>query len=133
MAPSLLLDTHVLIRWLASPNLLSREQRRVLDQAFRREEQLGISATSLLEFAILVGDGKLRLSKSLDHVLDELRTNPWIEVFPITHAIALEAAYLGILRDPADRAIVATARVHGLRLLTSDQRIVSSNLVSVID
>ncbi len=133
MAPSLLLDTHVLIRWFASPNLLSREQRRVLEQALRREEQLGISGTSLLEFAILVGDGKLRLSRSLDHVLDELRTNPWIEVFPITHTIALEAAYLGILRDPADRAIVATARVHGLRLLTSDQRIVSSNLVSVID
>jgi PIN domain nuclease of toxin-antitoxin system len=133
MAPSLLLDTHILIRWFASPNLLSREQRRVLDQALRREEQLGISATSLLEFAILVGDGKLRLSKPLDHVLDELRTNPCIELLPITHAIALEAAYLGVLRDPADRAIVATARVHGLRLLTSDQRIVSSNLVSVID
>jgi hypothetical protein len=32
-----------------------------------------------------------------------------------------------------DRAIVATARVHGLTLLTSDERIVDSKLVRVID
>jgi PIN domain nuclease of toxin-antitoxin system len=38
-----------------------------------------------------------------------------------------------LLHDPADRAIVCTARVHSLRLVTSDRRIVDSNLVSVID
>jgi len=37
------------------------------------------------------------------------------------------------LRDPADRAIVATARVHRLRLVTSDQRIIESKLVLVIE
>jgi PIN domain nuclease of toxin-antitoxin system len=37
------------------------------------------------------------------------------------------------LRDPGDRVIVATARVHRLRLLTSDQRIIESALVPVID
>jgi PIN domain nuclease of toxin-antitoxin system len=36
------------------------------------------------------------------------------------------------LRDPADRTIVATARVRNLRLLTSDQRIIESNLVPVV-
>jgi PIN domain nuclease of toxin-antitoxin system len=36
------------------------------------------------------------------------------------------------LRDPSDRAIVATARVRNLRLLTSDQRIIGSNLVAVV-
>lgn len=36
------------------------------------------------------------------------------------------------LRDPADRAIVATARVHRLKLITSDQRIIASGLVPVI-
>ena len=33
------------------------------------------------------------------------------------------------LRDPGDRVIVATARVHHLRLLTADERIIESNLV----
>jgi PIN domain nuclease of toxin-antitoxin system len=37
------------------------------------------------------------------------------------------------LRDPGDRVIVATARVHRLRLLTADQRIIESGLVPVIE
>jgi hypothetical protein len=42
--------------------------------------------------------------------------------------IAAEVAALGdMLRDPADRAIVATARIQSLRLLTSDQRIIELN------
>ncbi len=39
----------------------------------------------------------------------------------------------GALRDPADRAIVATARIHNLKLLTSDQRIIDSRLVPFIE
>jgi PIN domain nuclease of toxin-antitoxin system len=46
---------------------------------------------------------------------------------------ALDVADLELLRDPADRAIVATARVHRLRLLTSDQRIATSGLVPVVE
>jgi len=47
--------------------------------------------------------------------------------------VAKEVTMLGgALRDPADRAIVASARVHRLRLLTSDRRIIESNLVSVV-
>ena len=56
-----------------------------------------------------------------------------LTVLPITTDIAREIAALGpSLRDPGDRTIVATARVHGLRLLTSDERIVNSMLVSTI-
>jgi PIN domain nuclease of toxin-antitoxin system len=39
----------------------------------------------------------------------------------------------GGLRDPADRAIVATAQVHRLRLVTSDRRIVESKLMPVVE
>lgn len=45
----------------------------------------------------------------------------------------MEISSLGILRDPADRVITATARVHGLRLLTSDQRIIEHGLVKVVE
>ncbi|HTS30516.1 MAG TPA: PIN domain-containing protein [Bryobacteraceae bacterium] len=48
--------------------------------------------------------------------------------------VAQEAAALaGALRDPGDCVIVATARSHGLKLLTSDQRIIDSDLVPVIE
>jgi hypothetical protein len=38
-----------------------------------------------------------------------------------------------MLRDPADRAIVASARVHNLRLVTSDRRIIESKLAPVVE
>jgi len=46
----------------------------------------------------------------------------------------IEATLLGaeFPRDPADRLIAATARVHGLRLLTADERFRRSGLVSVV-
>jgi PIN domain nuclease of toxin-antitoxin system len=47
--------------------------------------------------------------------------------------VAAEIAVLETLRDPADRVIVATARVHRLRLVTSDQRIIDSRLVAVVE
>jgi PIN domain nuclease of toxin-antitoxin system len=55
------------------------------------------------------------------------------QILPLTTTIAREIAALGILRDPGDQSIVATARVHRLRLLTSDQRIIASGLVPVIE
>ena len=39
----------------------------------------------------------------------------------------------GGLPDAADRTIVAAARVRGLRLVTSDQRIIESGLVRVVE
>jgi PIN domain nuclease of toxin-antitoxin system len=71
---------------------------------------------------------------SLDDFFDVLKTNALFRIFPLTYEIASEVASLGrVLRDPADRAIVATARVHRLRLITSDQRIIESKLVPVLE
>jgi PIN domain nuclease of toxin-antitoxin system len=44
----------------------------------------------------------------------------------------LKLPRLASLRDPADRAIVARARVERFRLVTSDQRIIESKLVPVV-
>jgi PIN domain nuclease of toxin-antitoxin system len=70
----------------------------------------------------------------LDELLTELQANPVFQVLPLSYEVASEVESLGsVLRDPADRVIVATARVHRLRLMTSDQRIIESNLVAVIE
>ncbi len=67
-------------------------------------------------------------------LLGTLDDNPAFQVLPITVDIATEVATMGgTLSDPADRAIVATARVHRLRLITSDQRIIESRLVAIVD
>src|SRR5438876_11211067 len=122
LLPRFLLDTHVVVRWLIDASKLSREQLRVLEGAVRRTEPVALSAVTLLEIAVLAGDGKLRVN--LDEFLNSIEGSPLFRVLPLTYDIALEIASLGSLRDSADRAIVATARVHHLTLVTSDQRII---------
>jgi PIN domain nuclease of toxin-antitoxin system len=121
-----LVDTHVVVWWLTAPRKLSREQNRILAQAERSGEQVGLCATTLMEIATLRIDG-------VEKILKELETGPLFRVLPITIEIALDAANLAVLRDPGDRAIVASARVLGLRLLTRDERIIASKLVPVVD
>jgi PIN domain nuclease of toxin-antitoxin system len=134
LLPRLLLDTHVAIRWLSDSKKLSRKQAHALDEAARRAEPVTLSSMSLLEVALLTSLGRLRLKISLDEFFEGLQANPLLQVLPLTYEVAMEVASIGsALKDPADRAIVATARVHRLRLLTFDQRIIDSKLVSILD
>ncbi len=133
MSPRFLLDTHVVVRWLVTPEKLSKEQRRILREAVRQHEPVGVSAITLLEIAILFGEGRTRSDIAAGELLDGLDSNPVFQLLPLTIDVAAEIAVLGsMLRDPADRAIVATARVRRLRLITSDQRIIESNLVATV-
>lgn len=87
---------------------------------------------SLLEIAILERQRKILVGTSLDRFFADIQRNPDFEVLPMTFEIALDASHLGILRDPMDRASAATARIHALTLVTSDQRICDSALVPVL-
>jgi PIN domain nuclease of toxin-antitoxin system len=105
----------------------------VVREAERRNEIVALSAVSLLEMAVLCDKRRGPNEAPFGELLGELESNPLLQIVPITMDIALEMAAIGpSLRDPGDRAIVATARVRSLRLLTSDQRIIQSNLVPVI-
>jgi PIN domain nuclease of toxin-antitoxin system len=55
-------------------------------------------------------------------------------VFPVTGAIAARAVLLSTRypNDPADRLIGATALVHGLQLVTKDERIQASGEVPFV-
>ena len=107
---------------------------RVLRGAVRRCEPLALSAITLLEIAVLFGEGSTRLTVPAEELFAALGPGYGFHIVPIDVEIAAEVAAMGaVLRDPADRAIVATARVHRLRLVTSDQRIVESKLVPVAE
>ena len=130
----LLLDTHVVVRWLAAPKKLSQDQLRALRSAVRRGEPLALSAITLLEIAVLFGEGGTRLRVPIRDLFAALDPGAGFSILPFDVETAAEVAVLGdALRDPANRAIVATARVHRLRLVTSDQRIINSNLVPLIE
>ena len=94
---------------------------------------MALSSISLLEIAVLASGEKPALKVSLDELFQDLNSNPAFRVLPLTYEVVLDVALLSVLRDPADRAIAATARVHRLRLVTSDQRIIESKLVQVVE
>jgi PIN domain nuclease of toxin-antitoxin system len=92
-----------------------------------------VSAISLLEIALLTGE-RGRLKQKQDELLHLVERNPVFAIYPLSFEVASEIVALGSsLRDPGDRTIVATARVHRLRLLTSDQRIINSKLIQTIE
>jgi PIN domain nuclease of toxin-antitoxin system len=129
-----LLDTHVLVRWLTEPRRLSREQESILTRDQTRGVLLGVSATTLVELAVLSSGYVPRLKVRLSRLLGDLEPGGDFCIVPIDLEVAREVAAIGdSLRDPMDRVIVATARVRGLRLVTSDRRIIASKLVPVVE
>ncbi len=53
MMPRLLLDTHIVVRWLADPKRLSREQAKALERVVQRAEPVALSVITLLEIATI--------------------------------------------------------------------------------
>ncbi len=133
MTTTALLDTHVLIWWLNDRSRLSPGQRGVIDAA-TPEAPLHVSEISLWEVAMLHGLGRIRLALPLREWLDKAVAPPLVRRQGISPAIATDVAALpeSFHRDPADRILVATARVLGATLLTSDRRILDAALAPTV-
>lgn len=131
---TLLLDTHVLLWWLDAPGRLSSPQRQAIADARTGDERLAIGAMTLWEIAKLVESRRLTFEEPIELVLDRIERNPVLCVLPLDARVAVESTRLGdtMPKDPADRLIVATARVHRLRLVTADEHIRRSGTVAVI-
>lgn len=132
---SLLLDTHILLWWLKDfPGRLSKTQKHALEELNLRGEPASVSVISLWELAMLLQRGRLAITESLDEWLRDVESHPLLMTLPLTAAIAVESVRLGpdFNRDPADQIIVATARCHGLTLVTADERIRKWGKVKVI-
>jgi PIN domain nuclease of toxin-antitoxin system len=129
-----LLDTHIVVWWLTAPRKLSDEQFGILKRAAAANENVAVCAITLIEIAFMLRHGKTRLRLPLEELLRQMDRPPYMHILPITREIASDVLSMtSSLRDPAECTIVATARVHGLRLLTSDQRIIQSKLVPVVE
>jgi PIN domain nuclease of toxin-antitoxin system len=128
-----LLDTHALIWWVDDPKRLSVGQRRAIHRA-SKAGHLWVSEITFWEVASLVERGRLRLALGIDEWLERAAAEPLVRRCGISPAIAKELASLSSTRDwdPADRILVATARLLGAKLVTSDSRIVDADLVETI-
>ena len=134
MTSGFLADTNILTCWIADQRHLTPLQRRVLQHTEANERPFAISPITFTEIAFLATDYRERAHKVTAQMIELLRDHPLVNVLPITAEIALDVGALRHkLRDPMDCIIVATARVHGLKLMTLDHRIIDSRLVPVIE
>lgn len=119
--------------WLATTSRLSAAQRAIIDAA-TADEPLWVSDITLWEIATLKSLGRIQLHLPLQEWLEKATAPPLVQRLPITPAVAAEVAELPdtFHRDPADRIIVASARVLGATLLTQDGRIIDAGLVPTI-
>ena len=120
----MLLDTHVWLWFmLANAELASNEQNAINRAA--ASGRLRIAAISVWEAALLASRGRVALRRPLAQWIAEAVSVPGLSIEPLLPQVAVEAASLPetFHRDPADRLIVATARVTNATLMTRDQRI----------
>jgi PIN domain nuclease of toxin-antitoxin system len=118
------LDTHVWLWFmLADAELASNEQNAINRAA--ASGRLKIAAISVWEAALLASRGRVALGRPLAQWIAEAVSAPGLSIEPLLPQVAVEAASLPetFPREPADRLIVATARVANATLMTRDRRI----------
>lgn len=119
----MLLDTHVLLWLAAGDSRLPPSVRNRLEAASEAGE-LELAAISLWEVTAFARAGRISTSVPLDSLVHTLVDTPGLSVIPLDPDIAVEAERLpeGLEGDLADRLIAATARRHGLRVVSGDPR-----------
>ena len=118
-----LLDTHTLIWALEAPEQLpARIQALLSDPA---NLPFGVAAITPWEIAMLASRGRLQLGRPVSDWLAAALNPNFVSLLPLLPPIAVDSCTLpgSFHADPADRMIVATARHHGLTLLTADAAI----------
>lgn len=127
---NLLLDTHIWLWSLLEPERLTKRVARELE---KEDAQLWLSPISIWELVTLVDRGRVRLDSAPDAwVKAALRRVPFREA-TVTHEVALETRNVKLThRDPADRFLVATARVFDLKLVTADERLIDLRAVPTL-
>ena len=128
-----LLDTHVLIRWVSKPADLSPAQAHAVAGGTVARPLL-VASITLWEIATLVSLQRLRLDRPIREWLELAVAAPLVQVVDLSPAIAAAVAALpdSFHRDPADRIIVASAQTQGATLLTDDRRIKDAALVTTV-
>jgi PIN domain nuclease of toxin-antitoxin system len=118
-----LLDTHALIWALDAPERLPIEVRELLLD--RANLPVGVAAITPWEIAMLATRGRLQLGRAVGDWLAAALRPEFVVLLPLIPPIAVDSCTLPgeFHADPADRLIVATARHHGLTLITADEAI----------
>jgi PIN domain nuclease of toxin-antitoxin system len=123
----LVLDTNALFSILSNPNQFGRKTQKLL----AKSSEVYFSPVSVFEIAIKEMLGKIKLRHPLGALLKEhdlgslpLRVEDALETYSLTSLVR---------HEPFDRMILATARAHGAKLLTSDRKMLELGFHWILD
>ena len=137
-AEVLLLDTHVWIWTVEGLRHRLSAAALVEIEAARDAGMLLVSAMSVWEVAMLESRGRVALGLPVDEWIRTTLHVSGVRLLPLEPEITVESTRLpgSPHADPADRILMASARVTGARLVTCDTRIIryaSDGHVPVLD
>ena len=114
------LDTSALLFWTLAPDKLSPSAASAVEAA----QRVVISSISIWEIGLQVKRAKLALPLSIEAYVTHLKEVDRMHIKPVSERSWLKNLALDWEhKDPADRTIVATARLLGCPLITSDLEI----------
>ncbi|NQU62758.1 MAG: type II toxin-antitoxin system VapC family toxin [SAR324 cluster bacterium] len=117
----ILLDTHIWLWSILSPDKLGDEGRAVIEEA---ENELFLSAASSWEIAIKFRLGRLPLPEPPEAFILQRLIRDDIKPLNVEHHHACRVSVLpGIHRDPFDRILIAQAQTEKLLFITADQQL----------
>jgi len=129
----ILLDTHIWLWWLHTPDQLSERGRNLLTIG-ENQNALIVSAISVWEIAVKHSNGKLPLPLPINEWFGLATIRPGITIEPLDPLDAITSTQLpgDFHKDPADRIIVAIAYRRNIELITCDQKILNYPHVKTI-
>jgi len=126
-------DTHPLIWYTAGKHSrLSRRVVKIFDAAFAERALVVIPSPVFWEISLLVQHGRIKLRESFDQWTAALISGRGLDVAALDVDVINEAHRLTFNGDPFDRAIVATARLMDLQLISKDSAIINANVVDIV-
>ncbi len=128
-------DTQCLVWFLSRDRRLPKSARRAFDAAQEGAAQILAPSICLVECLFLFQ--RQRIAVAVMDMLLNLTEAPDAPIVVVSLDMATVRAVQdfgpAVIPELADRIIAATARALGLPLLTTDQSIIASGLVQVID
>lgn len=126
----LLLDTHILLWSQLSPERLERRVGKLINDP---RSDLWVSPASALEILTLCHKGRMRLDGGPVDWFKRTALHLGALEATVTNEVALETYGLPLPhRDPIDALLVASAKVYGLTLVTSDENLIRSKACSIL-
>ncbi len=125
-------DTHALIFHAAGGTRLGTHARAHYQACERREAIVYVPAAVMWEVSLLARTVRVSLHRSVRAFFADLFSNPAYQPLDLTGAQVYDADELRFTRDPFDALICAAARDLSLPLITRDDVIRESKVVSVI-